>query len=291
MGESSESNAPFKFEIKGAPNAEATTLGGGSDVEDAAGNPPLQAFRFKLKTRDGFAQPAVIAVAQPRTHAKVQTGTLTVKGALAGEAFFLLNARTHQPVKVSEGSKVKTTTTVASGVMFILGRDRTATFEKLPAGHYQVVFPPEQTEGAKHEQPQIKANAHGAHVVDIKDFVHKGAICEIEVPPGGTPTLELTLSADGTAQVCCQEKAMCDTQEHIGIGQTAAGYIPDLLRNIDGAQGLRQLPQLALAHLQAAAAGLPQAEQRRIGLLRRHPRHGRRLLPRVRADGWLRVEP
>ena len=30
---------------------------------------------------------------------------------------------------------------------------------------------------------------------------------------------------------------MCDTQEHIGIGQTAAGWIPALLGNLDGAQG------------------------------------------------------
>ena len=87
--------------------------------------------------------------------------------------------------------------------MFILGRDRTATFEKLPAGHYRVVFPPEQVEGEKPAQPVIKPNAQGAHVVDIKDFVHQGAVCEIEVPEGGAPTLELTLSADGTAQVCC----------------------------------------------------------------------------------------
>ena len=203
MGESSESNAPFKFAIKDAPNAEATALGNADDVQDADGNPPLQAFRFKLKTRDGFAQPAVIAVAQPRTHAKVQTGTLTVKGALAGESFFLISAGTHKPVKVGEGSKVRTTATVVGGVMFILGRDRTAAFEKLPAGHYQVIFPPDQIEGAKPEQPRVKANEHGAHVVDIKDFVHKGVICEIEVPADGTPTLELTLSADGTAQVCC----------------------------------------------------------------------------------------
>lgn len=321
MGESSEQTAPFKFEIKDAPNARASALGAAADVQDATGNPPLQAFRFKVQVKGG-PQPAVIAVAQaglevfelqwqkqdlehgsetllsarirnydqkpvrfviefekrgrwepyaqvqarvkdgkaegtlrvhhpllpptgslpsaatvqaaepanlrfslergeaevrpaaepsapvpastqPRTHAKVQTGTLTIKGALAGQAFFIVSSRTHRPVKVGEGSKVKTATTAAGGVMFILGRDRTATFEKLPAGHYRVVFPPEQVEGEKPAQPVIKSNAHGAHVVDIKDFVHQGAVCEIEVPEGGAPTLELTLSADGTAQVCC----------------------------------------------------------------------------------------
>lgn len=322
MSESSASNAPFKFEIKDAPNAEASALGGAADVKDETGNPPLQAFRFKVKARGSVAQPAVIAVAQtglqvsdlawqtedlehggetllsarlrnddgtpvrfvvefekngrwepyaqvpaavkdgkatgilrvhhpllppsgslptlakmrsaapaslrfslergeaeaqaraepaapvaastrPRIHAKVETGTLTIKGAVAGEAFFIVNAKTNRPVKIGEGSKVKTAATAAGGVLFILGSDRTARFEKLPAGRYQVVFPPEQVDGEKPAQPRVRANAHGAHVVDIKDFVHRGAVCEIEVPPDGAPTLELTLSADGTAQVCC----------------------------------------------------------------------------------------
>jgi hypothetical protein len=63
--ESSES-APYKFEIKDAPNAQATPLGDSRDgVKDPSGNPPLQAYRFKLRTKDGVSVPATIAVAQP----------------------------------------------------------------------------------------------------------------------------------------------------------------------------------------------------------------------------------
>jgi hypothetical protein len=165
-------------------------------------------LRFSLER--GEAQPQKRAEPQPKVEVptdrpavKTGTGTLTVKGALAGERFFLVDAGSGVPVKVGEGSKVKTATVAASGVMFILGKDRTAVFEKLPAATYKVIFPPEQVEGEKPKQPVVKANPEGAHVVDIKDFVHLGAICEIEVPPGGSPSLELTLSADGTARVCC----------------------------------------------------------------------------------------
>jgi hypothetical protein len=323
--ETSESVAPYKFEIKDAPNAQATPVGESREgVKDAAGNPPLQAYRFKLRTKDGMKVPAAIAVAQaglevsdlhwetqefehgeetvmharianydgkpikfvvehdhggkwkpfaevpgvvkdgeatgtllvhhpvlpptgslpsssklksaqpaqlrfyvergeakqqeraeskppkatsqppePKPTPRAQTGSLQIKGAFAGEGFFIVNAKTNKPVRVGEGHEVKTKLTAVKGVYFILPRDRTAKFDRLPAGPYKVIFPPDQVEGEKPKQPVVKANEHGAHVVDIKDFVHQGAVCEIEVAAGASPTLELTLSADGTARVCC----------------------------------------------------------------------------------------
>jgi hypothetical protein len=315
-------SGPWQFAIKDAPNAEATPVAGKGDEKDEIGNPPLQSYRFKLRTKDGNAQLAAVAVAdpgldvsdlkwdkdqfehgtetqlsgrikdydgkpvrfvveyeyddgywkslaqvqakvddgvatgtlrlhhpilpptgstpsksklaaaqpvrlrfslergtadpqqravpqtvaasaQPKAHARVATGTLTVKGALAGEKFFILDARSKRPIKLGPQSKVKTSAVAAGGVVFILGKDRTATFEKLPAARYQVVFPPDPAEGKKPATPTVKANDLGAHVVDVHDFVQKGAVCEIEVTAGGTATLELTLSADGTARVCC----------------------------------------------------------------------------------------
>ncbi len=114
-----------------------------------------------------------------------------------------MNAKTNVPVRTGKGYQVQTTATAVKGVYFILPADRTAKFEHLPAGEYKVIFPADQVEGKKPEQPVVKANDQGAHVVDIKDFVHLGAICEIEVAAGASPTLDLTLSADGTAHVCC----------------------------------------------------------------------------------------
>ena len=60
-------SAPYKFEIKDAPNAEAVPVPGASpeDLKDETGNPPLQAYRLKVKTSDGASVKAAIAVAQP----------------------------------------------------------------------------------------------------------------------------------------------------------------------------------------------------------------------------------
>ena len=323
MSENSDQNAPFRFVIKDAPNAQATPVPGGIDVKDGTGNPPLAAYKFKLRTKEGAQVPAVIAVAQaeldvsdlrwetqeldhgeetllhariadydggairfvvehnlggkwqeyaqvqatvktdgqadgvlvvhhpvlpptgstpstaklksaqpaqlrfhlerrtaqpqpradsqpkkkidPRPRApapKIETATLTIKGALAGEAFFIVDAKTNEVMHAGGDHAIQTSATAVGGVYFVLGRDRTAKFEKFPAGKYKVIFPADQSAGET-SQPVVQANDQGAHVVDIKDFVHQGAVCEIEVKGGAAPSLELTLSADGTAHVCC----------------------------------------------------------------------------------------
>ncbi|MGZ6141812.1 MAG: hypothetical protein ACXWLM_00675 [Myxococcales bacterium] len=307
-------SAPYKFGIKDAPNAVATPAAGDGSVKEA-----LQVFRFKLKTKDGAAAIAAIAVAQPDLavselrwetqdldhgsetvlHAKIanwdgkplkfvvehdaagdwrpyaevpaevkgtevtgklrahhpvlpptgslpsaaklreaktaglrfslergkaapqpaaepqppvkatttpkpqtEAGSLEVKGAFAGEPFFLLDAKTSAPVRAAAKGLVKTDAQSVNGVYFFLGKDCTARFDGLPAGKYRVVFPPEQsTEDA--QPPKVRANSEGAHVVAIADFATSGAACEIEVPAGGTPKVELTLGADGVAHVCC----------------------------------------------------------------------------------------
>src|SRR6516225_6896835 len=58
-------SGPWQFAIKDAPNAEATPVAGKGDEKDEIGNPPLQSYRFKLRTKDGNAQLAAVAVADP----------------------------------------------------------------------------------------------------------------------------------------------------------------------------------------------------------------------------------
>lgn len=143
-----------------------------------------------------------VVVKPPPPGKEVKTGTLTVKGALAGSGFFIVDARTNKPVRADGHGPVKCDATSINGHYFVLKQDLTARFENIPAGRYRVVFTGEQT-GEKGRPSPIRANAQGAHVVELKRYAQHGAVCETSVEAGKERAVNLTLGAQGAPRVCC----------------------------------------------------------------------------------------
>lgn len=163
-------------------------------------------LRFSLER--GEAQPQPKADPQPEVKASAtpkpatDVGALEITGALPNEPFFLIDAKSGQPVRANPKGLVRTDAQSVNGVMFFLSADKTARFDGLPEGKYRVVFPPDQSEDGN-VPPKIRANSEGAHVVDVKDFAKNGADCQIEVAKDATAKVQVTVGADGVAHVCC----------------------------------------------------------------------------------------